>query len=191
MSKLPISHWFVTTCLVSLAGAAWAISPSEKQQLDNFKVSTLKGLRGVTVSVKIVRDKPETLSLLKESELQGEVEIALQNAGIEVLRPTPDVGLYVVIVNVAAAGQDSLNCAIYVQSSLLQIVQLSRDATIRTEAQTWPSVSQARFGVVSLAVTKSTIVRTVKDQVKDFAEDYKAANPKTSSKTASQQQPAN
>jgi hypothetical protein len=178
MSKLPINHWFVTACLVSLAGVVWAISPSEKQQLDNFKVSTLKGLRGVAVSVKIVRDKPETLSLLKESELQGEVEIALQNAGIEVLRPTPDVGLYVVLVNVAAVGQDGLNCAIHVQSSLLQIVQLSRDTTIRTEAQTWPALSQARFGVVSLAITKSTIVRTVKDQIKDFAEDYKAANPK-------------
>jgi hypothetical protein len=179
MRKLPINYWFVTTCLVSLAGVVWAISPSEKQQLDNFKVSTLKGLRGVAVSVKITRDKPETLSLLKENELQGEVEIALQNAGIEVLRPTPDVGLYVVLVNVAAVGQDGMTCAIHVQSSLLQIVQLSRDTTIRTEAQTWPALSQARYAVVSLAITKSTIVRTVKDQVKDFAEDYKAANPKT------------
>ena len=178
MSKLPISHWFVTTCLVSLAGAAWAISPSEKQQLDNFKVSTLKGLRGVAVSVKVARDKPETISLLKESELQGEVEIALQSAGIEVLQPTPDVGLYIVLVNVAAAGRDGLNCAIHIQSSLLQIVQLSRDTTIRTETRTWPGASQARFGVVSLAVTKSTIERAVKDQVKDFAGDYKAANPK-------------
>jgi hypothetical protein len=168
----------ISCCIVLLSAVAWAISPSEKQQLDNFKISTLKGLRGVAVSVKITRDKPETLVLLKESELQGEVEIALQTAGIEVLRPTSDVGLYVVLVKVAAAGPDGMTCAIHVQSSLLQIVQLSRDTTIRTEAQTWPSVSQARFGIVSLAITKSTIVRTVKDQIKDFADDWKAANPK-------------
>ena len=184
MRKTLIRYCCITV-LFGLAGIVLAVSPSEKQQLDNFKVSTLKGLRGVAVSVKIVRDKPETLSLLKESELQGEVEIALQNAGIEVLRPTPDVGLYVVLVNVAAVGQDGLNCAIHVQSSLLQIVQLSRYTTIRTDAQTWPALSQARFAIVSLAITKSTIMRTVKDQIKDFAEDYKAANPKTSGKTAS------
>ena len=177
MRKTLISCCCITV-LLGLAGIVLAVSQSEKQQLDNFKVSTLKGLRGVAVSVKITRDKPETLVLLKESELQGEVEIALQNAGIEVLRPTADVGLYVVLVKVAATGPDGMTCAIHVQSSLLQIVQLSRDTTIRTEAQTWPSVSQARFGVVSLAITKSTIVRTVKDQIKDFADDWKAANPK-------------
>ena len=41
------------TVLLGLAGIVLAVSPSEKQQLDNFKVSTLKGLRGVAVSVRI------------------------------------------------------------------------------------------------------------------------------------------
>jgi hypothetical protein len=168
--------------LLIIACLAFAASPSEKQQLDNFKVSTLKGLRGIAVTVKIVRDSPETLALLKESDLQGQVEIALQNAGIEVLKPTSDVGLYVVLVNVASACQDGLTCAINVRSSLLQIVQLSRDSTIKTEAQTWPSVGHSRFGVVSIAIAKSMITKTVKDQVNDFADDYKAANPKPSPK---------
>jgi hypothetical protein len=146
--------------------------------LDNFKVSTLKGLPGVAVSVKIARDNNNTLSLLKESELQREVEIALQKAGVEVLRPTPDVGLYVVVVKVASVGKDGIECAVHIQSSLLQIVHLARDTTIKTEVQTWPAVSQARFGVVSLAIAQGMITQTVKDQVKDFAEDYKAANTK-------------
>jgi hypothetical protein len=163
-------------CIAALSAAVWAVSPFEKNQLDNFKVSTLKGLPGVAVSVKIARDNENTLSLLKENLLQGEVEIALQNAGVEILKPTADVGLYIVLVKVATAGKDEMNCAVHIQSSLLQIVNLARDSSIKTEAQTWPSVGQGRFGVVSLAIAKSMITRTVKDHAKEFAEDYKAAN---------------
>jgi hypothetical protein len=140
----------------------------------------------VAVSVKIARDNNNTLSLLKESELQREVEIALQKAGVEVLRPTSDVGLYVVVIKVASAGKDCIECAVHIQSSLLQIVHLARDTTIKTEAQTWPSVSQARFGVVSLAIAQGMILQTVKDQAKEFAEDYKTANPKPTNKTTLQ-----
>jgi hypothetical protein len=146
--------------------------------LENFKVSTLKGLPGVAVSVKIVRDTPETLPLLNESDLAGEVELALQAAGVDVLKPAADVGLYIVIVKVAGGGPDSMSLAMHVQSSLVQMVQLSRDSTIKTEAQTWPSVGQARFGLVSAALAKSVITRTVKEQASAFAGDYKAANPK-------------
>jgi hypothetical protein len=166
------------TVLLGLAGIVLAVSPSEKQQLDKFKVSTLKGLRGVAVKVIIVRDDASVLPFLKEQALQGEVEFALQNAGIEIARPTPEVGLYVVLVNVTAASNDNLNFAMHVQSSLLQIVNLSRETTIKTEAQTWPSFGQSRFGVTSVANTKSTIEKTVKDQAKDFTDDWKAANPK-------------
>jgi hypothetical protein len=160
------------TCLT------FALSPSEKQQLDNFKVSTLKGLRGVAVSVKIVRDDPDTLSLLKETQLAGIAEMTLQKAGIEILPPSPEVGLYVVLVNVASAGRDGANIAMHVQSSLMQIVNLSRDITIKTEAQTWPSFGQVRFSVVSIAIAKSAVERAVKDQALTFAADFKAANQK-------------
>ena len=166
------------TVLFGLAGIVLAVSPSEKQQLDNFKVSTLKGLRGVAVKVIIVRDGPDTLPFLKETALQQEVEFALQSAGLEIARPTPEVGLYVVLVKVTAASNDNLNFAMHVQSSLLQIVNLSRDTTIKTEAQTWPSFVQGRFGVISVAIAKSTIEKTVKEQAKDFTDDWKAANPK-------------
>ncbi len=177
MTKTLIRYCCITA-LIGLTGIVLAISPSEKQQLDNFKVSTLKGLRGVAVKVMIVRDDASMLPLLKEQTLQGEVEVALQSAGIEIARPTPEVGLYVVLVKVTAANNDKLNVAMHVQSSLLQIVNLSRDTTIKTEALTWPSFGQSRFGVVSVAIAKSTIEKTVKDQVKDFANDWKAANPK-------------
>ena len=134
MRKTLIRYCCITV-LLGLAGIVLAVSQSEKQQLDNFKVSTLKGLRGVAVKVIIVRDDPGTLAFLKESSLQQEVEFALQGAGLEVARPTPDVGLYVVLVKVTAASNDNLNFAMHVQSSLLQIVNLSRDTTIKTEAQ--------------------------------------------------------
>jgi hypothetical protein len=164
------------TCL------ALAVSPYERQQLNNFKVSTLKGLPGVAVTVKVARDNPDTLSLLllKENQIQDEVAIALQSAGVEVLPPTPDVGLYIVQVKIAGGGPDAMDLAINVQSSLMQIVHLSRDTTIKTEAQTWPAAGQGRFGLVPVAMAKSMITRTVKEQAKEFAEDFKAANPKPS-----------
>ncbi|MBN2019381.1 MAG: hypothetical protein JW749_04075 [Sedimentisphaerales bacterium] len=168
----------IALCLMTCF--AFAVSPSERQQLDNFKVSTLKGLTGVAVTVKIIRDDPATLSLLKEGDLSGEVEYALQKEGIEVRNPTPDVGLYVVLVKVAGGGPDKMELSIDVQSSLRQMVYLMRDSTIKTEAQTWPAVGQSRFGVVSIAIAKSMISRTVKEQAKEFAIDYKAANPKRS-----------
>jgi hypothetical protein len=61
----------------------------------------------------------------------------------------------------------------------MQIVNLSRDVTIKTEAQTWPSLGQSRFSVVSVAIAKSAVERAVKDQAITFAADFKAANPKT------------
>ena len=56
----------------------------------------------------------------------------------------------------------------HVQSSLLQIVQLTRDPTIKTEAQTWPAISQARFGIAPITIAKSTIEKTVKEQADRF-----------------------
>jgi hypothetical protein len=177
MRKTLIGYCCITV-LLGLAGIALAVSQSEKQQLDNFKVSTLKGLRGVAIKVIIVRDGPDTLPFLKETALQQEVEFALQGAGLEIARPTHDAGLYVVLVKITTASADNLNIALHVQSSLLQIVNLSRETTIKTEAQTWPSFGQYRFGVESVAIAKSTIEKAVKEQAKDFANDWKAANPK-------------
>jgi hypothetical protein len=162
------------TCL------AFAVSPSEKQQLDNFHVSTLKGLRGVSVSVKIIRDDPNTLSLLKENQLAGIAEMTLQKAGIEILPPSPEVGLYVVIVNVTPTDRNGANIAMHVQSSLMQIVNLARDPAIKTEVQTWPSLGQVRFGIASIAIAKTTVERAVKDQAAAFASDYNSANRKSS-----------
>jgi hypothetical protein len=163
---------------MGLTGIVLAVSPSEKQQLDNFKVSTLKGLRKVAVKVVIVRDDASMLPFLKEQALQGEVELALQNADIEITRPASEVGIYIVLVKITAASNDNLNIAMHVQSSLLQIVSLSRDTTIKTETMTWPSFGKSGFGVASVAIAKSTIEKIVKEQARDFTNDWRAANPK-------------
>jgi len=180
MGKTKITISVIACCSVFLAGLVLAVTPSERHQLENFKISTLKGLSGVAVTVKISRDRDETLSLLKESDLKRDIELALQSAGVEVLPATPDVGLYLVIVKVAGGGPDNLSIAMNVQSMVLQTVHLARDSTIKTEAQTWPAPSQSRFGLIDITMAKSMITRTVKEQAKDFATDFKAANPKTS-----------
>lgn len=167
----------VIGCVVLLTAAVWAVSPWEKRQIDNFGASTLKGLEAVAVEVRVARDRPETLSLLKQEELQGEVEMALQRGGLKIRRPTPGVGLYIVVAKVATpGGREARTCAIHVQSSLLQVVHLSRDTTIRAESQTWPSVGHGRFGVVNYGMAKSLIRQTVKDHTQDFISDWKAAN---------------
>ena len=169
----------LAACIVSLCATAWAISLSERQQLDKFNISTLNGLRGVAVTVKIIRDKDETLSLLNEVAIQKDVEFILRDAGIRITGPAPEAGLYVVIVKVAATGRDNMYFAMHVQSSLSQIVQLTRDPAIKTEAQTWPAISQARFGVAPVTVAKTTIEKTVKEQAQNFVDDWKSANPKS------------
>jgi hypothetical protein len=179
MKRFWVSCLIVTCCIISLCATVWAISPSEKQQLDNFKVSTLKGLRSVAVTVKIIRDNDKTLELLNEYALQKDVEFILRDAGIEITAPTPEAGIYVVIVKVAATGRDNMYFAMHIQSSLSQIVQLTRDQSIKTEAQTWPAISQARFGVAPITVAKSTVEKTAKEQAANFVDDWKAANPKT------------
>jgi hypothetical protein len=166
--------------LMLMTCPAFAVSPSEKQQVDNFKASTLKGLHSAAVTVKIIRDNDKTLELLNEVVLQKEAEFVLRNAGIDITGPTPDAGLYVIIVKVAATGRDNMYFAMHVQSSLSQIVELARDPNIKTEAQTWPAIGQARFGVAPLTVAKSTVEKTVKDQAQNFVDDWKAANPKPS-----------
>jgi len=171
-------RYFCASVLMGITGIVLAISPSEKQQVDNFKFSTLKDLRGVAIKVVIMRDDENMLPFLKEQTLQGIAEAVLQNAGIELAKPTADIGIYAVVVKVTAASEDHLNIALNVQSSLLQIVTLSRDTTIKSEVQTWPSFAQSRFGAVSVATAKSTIERAVKDQANDFVNDWKTANPK-------------
>jgi hypothetical protein len=168
----------IIICIISLCATVWAISPSEKQQIDNFKVSTLKGLRSAAVTVKIIRDNDKTLELLNEFAIQKEVEFILRDAGIEITAPTPEAGIYVVIIKVAATGRDNMYFAMHIQSSLSQIVQLTRDPTIKTEAQTWPATSQARFGVAPITIAKSTVEKTAKEQATNFVDDWKSANPK-------------
>ena len=161
-----------------MTGMILAVSPSEKYQLDTFKTSTLKGLSGVALTVKIVRDYPSTLETLKETDLQRDIEFALQKGGVPLLRPTPEVGIYVVIVKISGGGPDALNIAIDVQSSLRQIVTLLRDSNIKTEVQTWPSTGQSRFGLIAIDKAQALITKSVNDQAVSFAEDFKAANPK-------------
>jgi hypothetical protein len=169
----------IVTCLGLIACYVFAVSTSEKYQLDNFKVSTLKGLSGVALTIKIVRDNPQTLELLKEVDLQRDIEFALQKGGVQILRPTSEVGLYVVIIKVSGGGPDALNLAIDVQSTLRQFVYLQRDSNIKTEAQTWPATGQSRFGLVSIAQAQAMITKSVNDQAASFAEDFKAANTKS------------
>ena len=173
-----LTGYCCAAALIAFTGFALAVSSSERQQVNNFKVSTLKGLNSAAVTVKIIRDNDKTLELLNEVALQKEVEFILRNAGIEITGPTPDAGLYVVIIKVTATGRDNMYFAMHVQSSLSQIVQLVRDPSIKTEAQTWPAISQARFGVAPITIAKSTIEKTVKDQAENFVEDWKAANTK-------------
>ena len=120
----------------------------------------------MAVTVKIIRGNDETLKLLNEVVIQKDVEFILRDAGLKITAPTPEAGLYVVIVKVAATGRDNMYFAMHVQSSLSQIVQLTRDPNIKTEAQTWPAISQARFGVAPITSPKAQSKKPSKSRQK-------------------------
>ena len=179
----------VVCCAAFLSVIVSGISPSEKRQLENFGISTLRGLRAVMPQIMLVKDKEDKPGLLTKEQLQTQVELALRKAGIKIVSSLRglDDGLFIVLVKVAKAGGKTPFYAMHVQCGLYQAVELSRDPTIRTEAQTWPSFGKSRFGIVSSAAVKRAVKDTVAGQVSEFISDYLAANPKAEKKHRQQE----
>jgi len=163
----------------------------EKFQLVNFGVSTLHGLKGVKPTVLFRAGKSDVLksdlptnlviSGLSESTLQTQVELELRKTGINIVEDKEAPVLFVRVFIVKLVAQDYY---IYsVSMKLTEEVELIRDRKIHTFSSTWPPsigslLYAPRVGAdVTLGITQA-IKNEVDNLIKEFCNDYLAANPK-------------
>jgi predicted Zn-ribbon and HTH transcriptional regulator len=173
------------------------ISPKEELQLKTFGISTLEGLKGVSVYVKLLSNV--TSELKTEEYLQTLVEQELRKAGIKVFSDT-DPNIYVarlfVEVTVFRRHTSRLEamfikpfyyCTVTVH--LLQDVVLVRNLGISTKASTWPYLTYPSLDYawpylpntpICSARSKDGINKLIRggiiDDVKNFCDDFLAAN---------------
>lgn len=188
--KYLILATIVVCCSVFLCVRVLAISIPEQEQIKDYGISTLSGLRGICVNVKLSVNiavnianedaGKHRLPFLTKNDLQTQVEIALRKAGIKVLSSYrgPDDGFFVVAVGAMKESKDGPLYALTVQSVLIQRVALLRNRKIETAVATWPYVQTSTFGMTPSFMVERTIKDIVARQVNEFINDYLAANPK-------------
>lgn len=187
-------YWILAVAIVScaafLSARLLAISISEQSQIKDYGISTLSGLKGICVDVKLSVNVANEdagkhrLPFLTKNDLQTQVEIALRKAGIKVLSSIggADDGFFVVAVGAMKESKDGPLYALTIQSVLIQRVTLLRNRKIETAAVTWPYIQTSTFGMTPSLMVERTIKDTVERQVNEFINDYLAANPKEPAK---------
>jgi len=176
----------VVCCVALLSASLLAISISEQSQIEDYGISTLSGLRGICVDIKLSVNVANEdagkhkLPFLTKNDLQTQVEIAFRKAGIKVFSSyrEPDDGFFIVSVSAMKESKDSPLYALNIQSVLIQRIALLRNSKIETAAVTWPYIQTSMFGMTGSGIVERTIKDTVARQVNEFINDYLAANPK-------------
>jgi len=134
-------------------------------------VKTLRGLRGVGVIIEGTGSDAKKAGLT-ESQLRTDVEVELRKAGIPVLTEnkrysTPGMPyLHVNVTSVTLGGNLKWVYAYNVSISLKQMVDLGRNRSIGTVAETWNSTYVGGVG------------EKVRDYINEFINDYLTVNPK-------------
>lgn len=142
------------------------------------EVESLRGLKGVNVTVEDLKSDIEADGLRKDS-IQTDVELKLRLAGIKVLTEEEqfkEPGYPYLYVNVNSVKSNlAPTYAFSIEISLKQVVLLVRDLKIRVfAAATWRKGS---VGIVGEQKVDS-IRDGVKDGVDEFINDYLSVNPK-------------
>jgi hypothetical protein len=179
-------YWMLAVTLTVCVGVLWAAERSEEKSYNilapllRTQGDLLKGLEGVDVFVTDSSAKAQRH--LSEGQIQNDVELLLRKSGIKVLDeewldtpgwPSLRIGVR------ASINKESKVCALAVNVSLIEWVQLTRNPEIVTSATTW---NGDRVTLVSLLKLKSHRRAKVKELVEIFIEDYLAANPKEQEK---------
>jgi len=171
----------ITCCILLLALRVSGISRCEKLQLELFGISTLHGLKAVSVYVVLLAE--EKLGSVNKETLQTQVELELRKGGVKVINDTDpnvnaiDVGRFGLILNVKKVFDlPAYACDLSAQVS--QYVALVRNPKILTKVATWPTVIEPE-GFIG---RRDNLEQTIRDQVtsktNEFINDYLAANPK-------------
>lgn len=198
---LLISVIVLSCCILSIK--LFGSSIDEKAQIATYGFSTLQGLDGVynprvlvmsrtlqdsmESAIKGTKNEFDEACLSIQKELQEEVLLLIRKAGVRII-PIPknnyrgENATYLNIeVTVRKPAKDSQFYAFTVQTELSQNIQLVRNPNIRTCVPTWPNsiIHPNIFFVVGFSEMKEAIRIEITKQIKQFTEDYLAANPKS------------
>lgn len=168
---------FVIVILITIIASG--ISVEEQTQLQRYGVSTLKGLSGVCPKVNLFPREGVKLHLVNQISLQGELELELRKAGIEIFDDANDfnAGLFTITITIDKVEQLPLY-NIGGTVSLSQYVGLLRDPKIFTYSPTWPLFPSPITYCMGESVFEKGLRDIVSRETKKFANDYLAANPK-------------
>jgi len=167
----------VVTCVsVFLSMSVLGISFGEKNQLEIYGISTLKGLKGVNVHVFLFDDESTQVN---RDTLQTKVELELRKAGIKVVSDMPDnnVGFLFVVCQLDKAKDLPMYYGA-LSVSLHQDIKLIRNPKIMTRAQTWPLSKAPTIFIAGDKVLEQQVDEILTDLLDIFLNDYLAANPK-------------
>jgi hypothetical protein len=171
----------IACCVLLLALRVSGISRGEKLQLEVFGISTLHGLKAVSVHVVLVAE--EELGSVTRETLQTQVELELRKGGVKVINDTDpnvnavDVGRLAVVLKPKKVF-DFPAYACYLSAEVSQHVALVRNPKILTKVATWPMVLEPEGFIVGRDNLEQTIREQVTNKTNEFINDYLAANPK-------------
>jgi hypothetical protein len=191
----------LSCCILSMK--LFGISIMEEAQTATYGFSTLHGLDGVysprvCVMSRTLQDsfknaiegtenEFDEACFSIQKELREKVLLLIQKAEIRII-PTPknnyrgeDATYISIKVTIRKPLKDEQFYAFTVQTELSQNVQLVRNPKIMACVPTWPNNSLDPpniFFVAGFSEMKEAIRNEVTNQIKQFTEDYLAANPK-------------
>jgi hypothetical protein len=144
---------------------------------------SLDGLPGVYVSVHISgREMPEGMS---DQQLADAIEHGLKSSGVPVLSEeqmvktpgAPVLQVSVVLVKAMTGRNVPLGFGYAIQVEVVEGVSLDRSATERhVAATTWRR--PVTVAVAPVDYTEQAVFRDVRDEIEQFVNSYRAANPR-------------
>lgn len=162
--------------LLLLLGYIFAVPNLSHAQGDQVQVNTLKGLKGIGVSIGDI-DPDATADGLNTSKLLTEVKQKLKKAGIKVYTDVelPTIpGQPILLVNVNTSKQPGPIYIFSVTLDLNQIVLLSRNKGLTAVSPTWTVLTTG--GAVPEDLMKN-VQAALNPMLDSFIADYKKANP--------------
>lgn len=190
--------WILTAificCISSLSIVVYGISPTEKQQIKDFGVSTLQGLEGVHIRFMVAdigglkhTERPSNYMYPEdwEDEFYTEVELALRRNGVKIFsgkRTTGEAsaGLTVLVVVNSTKIETEYFYGFTVSVTVDDTVVTIRKPHILTSANIWSCGAVKRQTAIlsGRKHLKQGMKEEILMQITVFCNDYLAANPK-------------
>jgi len=176
----------VILSIAVFSASVTGISDGEKDQIEWFGASTLKGITSICPTVHLFKLQEMKDIFLTQEELQTQVELALRRAGVNVTerdaigRARAEAATLAVIVSIQQIKYSDEEY-LYLTGVLVELqqdVSLARDPKIATNTRTWPLIAVPEPMIAERARLSELVKRRIEVDVNRFLNDYLAANPK-------------